>query len=140
MEFVFDKFWKDDPGRTRVVSCGVVDLDRFGRVLDAHGIANGDRLLVAVAAELSNLIRKDRGFDVAARQEKNKMNAENLIICVGPSVRCLPAILLYYAIFFFFGAVVTGVFTVTVLAAVFLRLLLLLFRAAFAINVPSASV
>jgi diguanylate cyclase (GGDEF)-like protein len=67
LETVFDDLWREDPQRIRQISCGMVDLDRFSRLLEEHGAIRCDRLLRAFSTLLVDLVRKDRGFDVAAR-------------------------------------------------------------------------
>ena len=67
LEIVFYDLWREDPNRIRQISCGMIDLDRFGRLLEEHGAIGTDRLLRAFSTLLSDLVRKDRGFDVAAR-------------------------------------------------------------------------
>ena len=67
LEKVFYDLWQEDPNRIRQISCGMIDLDRYGRLLEEHGAIGTDRLLRAFSALLSDLMREDRGFDVAAR-------------------------------------------------------------------------
>ncbi len=67
LESVFDDLWREDPQRIRQISCGMVDLDRFSRLLEEHGAICCDRILRAFSTLLADLVRNDRGFDVAAR-------------------------------------------------------------------------
>ncbi len=63
LEVLFSELWRDDPNRTRQISCSMIDIDNFGRLLEAHGATITDDLLVAFATLLNDLIRSDRGFD-----------------------------------------------------------------------------
>jgi diguanylate cyclase len=56
-----------DPGRTRLSSAALLDLDRFGRLNEKHGVTVSDELLRTVAELLESHVRRDRGFDVLAR-------------------------------------------------------------------------
>ncbi|MFO0900370.1 MAG: GGDEF domain-containing protein [Pirellulales bacterium] len=56
-----------DPGRTRLSSAALLDLDRFGRINEQHGATLADELLRVVAELLDSHVRRDRGFDVLAR-------------------------------------------------------------------------
>jgi diguanylate cyclase (GGDEF)-like protein len=67
LESLFQLWWKDDPQRLRLVSCALVDVDRFARLNDRLGHRAGDRILHAVADLLAAGIRSDRGFDRLAR-------------------------------------------------------------------------
>ena len=67
MEVVFHEWWLDDPSRIRLASVAMLDLDRFGRLNELHGVTVGDRVLRGFAELLQDLIRKDRGFDVMCR-------------------------------------------------------------------------
>jgi diguanylate cyclase len=67
IEAVFYEWWRDDPGRIRLASVAMLDLDRFGRVNELYGAIVGDRLLRGFAQLLQDLVRKDRGFDVIGR-------------------------------------------------------------------------
>lgn len=60
-------WWQDDPQRLRLVSCALVDIDRFNRFNERLGHRAGDRLLCSIADLLQQGIRTDRGFDRLAR-------------------------------------------------------------------------
>jgi diguanylate cyclase (GGDEF)-like protein len=67
LDALFEQWWQDDAQRLRLVSCAVVDVDRFGKLNEKLGTRAGDRLLQAFAQLLSDTIRKERGFDRAGR-------------------------------------------------------------------------
>lgn len=67
IEKVFDEWWRDDPNRIRQVSVAEIDIDQVGRFNRTHGAHAGDRLIQAVGGLVDQLVRKDRGFDVASR-------------------------------------------------------------------------
>ncbi len=67
IENLFERWWHDDPQRLRLVSCALVDVDRFSRLNDRLGHRAGDRLLHAISALVGDGIRTDRGFDRLAR-------------------------------------------------------------------------
>ncbi|MBN1852811.1 MAG: GGDEF domain-containing protein [Pirellulales bacterium] len=67
MEKMFYELFLSDPSRSRQVSCGLMDLDRFTRLMDQYGPDVCDRILRAVGILLDSLLRKNRGFDRIAR-------------------------------------------------------------------------
>lgn len=67
LENLFELWFGEDPQRLRLVSCALVDVDRFGRLNERLGNRAGDRLLCTIANELCGGIRTDRGFDRMAR-------------------------------------------------------------------------
>lgn len=67
MELLFDDWWKEDPQRLRLLSCAVIDIDRFGKLNERLGTRTGDRVLNSFGKVLADLVRKDRGFDRYAR-------------------------------------------------------------------------
>ncbi len=67
LERLFEELWRDDPNRVRQISCAMVDLDRFARLLERFGAVACDRLLASFASLLEEMIRGDRGMDVVAR-------------------------------------------------------------------------
>jgi diguanylate cyclase len=64
LEVLFHELWRDDPNRTRQVSCSMIDIDRFTNLLETYGATITDELLAAFTSLLSELIRSERGFDV----------------------------------------------------------------------------
>lgn len=66
-ENLLELWWQEDPQRLRLVSCALVDVDRFGRFNERLGHRAGDRLLCAISGLLQKGIRTDRGFDRIAR-------------------------------------------------------------------------
>jgi diguanylate cyclase (GGDEF)-like protein len=67
MERVLYEWWRDDPSRIRQASVAMLDLDRFGRLNEQHGVTVGDRVLQGFAELLQELIGKDREFDLLCR-------------------------------------------------------------------------
>ena len=66
-ENLFELWFRDDPQRLRLVSCALVDIDRFARFNDRLGHRAGDRFLCTIADLLAAGIRTDRGFDRLVR-------------------------------------------------------------------------
>ncbi|HEX5104789.1 MAG TPA: GGDEF domain-containing protein [Pirellulaceae bacterium] len=66
-ELLFDAWWQENPERSRPLSVALIDVDRFGRVNHRMGTRGGDRAISALGRLLSELIRKDRGYDRAGR-------------------------------------------------------------------------
>jgi diguanylate cyclase (GGDEF)-like protein len=66
-ERALQQWWFDDPSRKRLASIGLIDLDRLGRCNEGHGPIVGDHLLRATARLLTNLLRQNRGHDLAFR-------------------------------------------------------------------------
>jgi diguanylate cyclase (GGDEF)-like protein len=66
-ETLFDFWWREDPERTRLLSAGLIDVDRFSRVNERLGTRGGDRAISALARLFLELIHKDRDFDRLAR-------------------------------------------------------------------------
>lgn len=66
-ENLFELWFQEDPQRLRLVSCALVDVDRFARLNARLGHRAGDRLLSTIADLLQKGIRTDRGFDRIAR-------------------------------------------------------------------------
>lgn len=66
-EAVIESWSREDPARSRPLSAALIDVDRFGRVNTRLGTRGGDRAIAALARVLSDLIRKDRGYDRLAR-------------------------------------------------------------------------
>lgn len=56
-----------DGVRTRQVSAALIDVDHFKKLMDAYGPVVADRILAALATVIDSLLRKERGFDLAAR-------------------------------------------------------------------------
>jgi len=67
LEAVLSSWWQGDPERSRPLSLVQIDIDRFARVSQRLGTRAGDRALVAAAALIDELIRKDRGNDRLCR-------------------------------------------------------------------------
>ncbi|WP_254509337.1 GGDEF domain-containing protein [Anatilimnocola floriformis] len=67
LENLFELWFREDPQRLRLVSCALVDIDRFGRLNDRLGLRAGDRFLSTIANLVGAGIRTDRGFDRMAR-------------------------------------------------------------------------
>jgi diguanylate cyclase len=67
IENLLSLWWQEDPQRLRLVSCALVDVDRFDRFNERLGHRAGDRLLHAISNLLQEGIRTDRGFDRLAR-------------------------------------------------------------------------
>jgi diguanylate cyclase (GGDEF)-like protein len=67
LEAVFHEWWRDDPTRIRLVSVALLDLDRFARLNEQFGVTVGDHVLQGFSGLLKDLMRKDRGYDVACR-------------------------------------------------------------------------
>lgn len=67
LEVLLHDWWKEDPGRIRLASMVLVDLDHCGRLNEKLGASQVDSLLDALAGQLNELIRKERGFDRMAR-------------------------------------------------------------------------
>jgi diguanylate cyclase len=67
IELLFDDWWKDDPQRLRLLSCAVIDIDRFGKLNERLGTRTGDRVLNSLGRVLADMVRKDRWFDRFAR-------------------------------------------------------------------------
>ena len=67
LENLFELWFREDPQRLRLVSCALVDIDRFGRLNDRLGHRAGDRFLSTIANQVGKGIRTDRGFDRMGR-------------------------------------------------------------------------
>ena len=66
-EALFDFWWREDPDRTRLLSAGLIDVDRFARVNERLGTRGGDRAIAALSRLFAELIHKDRDYDRLAR-------------------------------------------------------------------------
>lgn len=75
LEVLFHELWRDDPNRTRQISCSMIDIDQFARLLEAHGATISDDLLAAFSSLLSDLIRSDRGFDLITHYDGQRFFA-----------------------------------------------------------------
>jgi len=73
LEQVLCQWWQDDPNRVRQLSVVLLDVDRFGTINERFGVPAGDRMLVAIAKVVAGLLRKNRGFDVAARFDGQRL-------------------------------------------------------------------
>ena len=58
---------KNDPGRQRLASAALIDVGNMGCLNRQYGTRFGDRLLAAAGSLLKDVMRTDRGFEVAAR-------------------------------------------------------------------------
>ncbi len=67
LERLFEDLWRDDPNRVRQISCAMIDLDRFARLLERFGAVACDKLLASFASFFEELVQGDRGQDVVAR-------------------------------------------------------------------------
>jgi len=67
LEAVFWRWWQDDPSRTRLASIGMIDIDKLSRINKEYGAPVGDRLVAAFGQLLTDLLRRDRGYDVPTR-------------------------------------------------------------------------
>jgi diguanylate cyclase (GGDEF)-like protein len=66
-EALFESWRREDPQQSRTLSVALVDVDRFGKVNTRLGTRGGDRAIAALSRVLTELIRKDRGYDRLAR-------------------------------------------------------------------------
>lgn len=69
LERDFEDWWHNDPARLRSLSIAMFDLDNFRRINDDHGPEFGDRVLRAFGQFVDDLMRKNRGVDIAGRLE-----------------------------------------------------------------------
>lgn len=67
METLFNDWWSRDKDHVRVVSCVLLDLDRFALVNERWGEEIGDRIADAFEDLLADQVRQGRGFDRVAR-------------------------------------------------------------------------
>ena len=58
---------KADPSRQRLASAALIDVGQMGFLNRQNGTRFGDRLLAAAGSLLKDVMRKDRGYEVAAR-------------------------------------------------------------------------
>ena len=66
LETLFHDWWTADEDRVRLVSCVLLDLDRFGQVNELWGTEIGDAIIGKFDVLLQDLLRKGRGFDRVA--------------------------------------------------------------------------
>ncbi len=67
LEVIFEDWWREDSVRERLISVVMLDIDHFAKFNEQFGTRGADRLLAAFGPLLADLVRKDRGFDVATR-------------------------------------------------------------------------
>ncbi|MCH8923308.1 MAG: GGDEF domain-containing protein [Planctomycetes bacterium] len=67
LERVIHDMWKDDPNRTRQISIGMLDIDRFAQINEEYGVPLGDSILSATGSLLDDMVRDDRSFDIVSR-------------------------------------------------------------------------
>ncbi len=67
LERLFDDLWRDDPNRVCQISCAMIDIDRFARLLERFGAVACDKLLASFASFFEEMVQGDRGQDVVAR-------------------------------------------------------------------------
>lgn len=67
LEKIIQQWWRDDPNRRRQVSIAMADLDGVGKINEKYGPLVGDRVIRSFGRLFTDLLRKDRGFDVACR-------------------------------------------------------------------------
>jgi diguanylate cyclase len=63
LEAILAAWWREDTGRTRMLSAIAIDLDRFGRINQRLGTRSSDRAIVAIARLIDETLTKDRGFE-----------------------------------------------------------------------------
>ncbi len=69
LEAAVARWWEHDPDRRLSLSVGVVDLDRFRDLNDAHGLVVGDRILEAVAQLVGGVAQdSQRAVRLSAQQ------------------------------------------------------------------------
>lgn len=73
LESVLFRWWQDDPGRKRLASIGLFDVDRMGRINEQHGVAAADRLFAALVQLLQSCLRKNRGYDILTRFDGQRL-------------------------------------------------------------------
>jgi diguanylate cyclase (GGDEF)-like protein len=67
LEILFDQWWADDPDRSRLLSCVLVDMDRVAKLNERFGASGGDNTIAACGKLLKELVRQERGVDRVAR-------------------------------------------------------------------------
>jgi diguanylate cyclase len=67
LERIFHNLWAEKSNKVRQHSCAMVDLDQFSRLLEQYGAVACDQILSSFTTLMTDLIRKDRGFDVISR-------------------------------------------------------------------------
>jgi diguanylate cyclase (GGDEF)-like protein len=67
VEVMFHQWLHEDAENSRMASLVLVDIDRFGKLNERLGTRTGDRTLQALGQTLSDLARRDRGYDRVAR-------------------------------------------------------------------------
>lgn len=67
LEALLEKWWTDDPGRKRMASCILVDIDRAARINERLGPRLADDVLSGVGKCLERMVRSNRGFDRVSR-------------------------------------------------------------------------
>ncbi len=60
LEATLARFWEQDPKREQPMSVGLVDLDRFRDLNEAHGLNVGDRILDAVAQVVGGVVHGEQ--------------------------------------------------------------------------------
>lgn len=65
-------WWRQDIPRQRLLSIGVIDIDRFRKLNLKYGARVGDCLLSAFGSLLDDLSRKDRGSEVICRLDRER--------------------------------------------------------------------
>ncbi len=67
MEIVIANWWQADPARNRLASATLLDIEGMEQFNRTLGARVGDRMIAAAGSLLDEMLRKERGFDVAAR-------------------------------------------------------------------------
>jgi diguanylate cyclase (GGDEF)-like protein len=67
LERVLQDMWRDDPKRTRQLSVGLLDIDRFAQINEEYGVPLGDNILSATGNLLGDMIRDERSSDAVSR-------------------------------------------------------------------------
>lgn len=67
LETVLQQLWADDPQRVRQVSVALIDVDRLGKINEAHGALLGDKLLGCLGPLTREVVEKRPEFDILGR-------------------------------------------------------------------------